>query len=166
MPIIKRLSLSLLTAGCIGLAGQAVAAAPLQLAQTNQTLTGRQDYDTHPGPGDTDINNDGKNDMEQIQQKLGPIGDKIEQKLGPIGDKIEQKLGPVGDKLEDGTKKAGKWAEQQVDKLSNQLPDPNDIEVKQDLWGNWMIIGLIALVLLAVIIGVARRRRTVYYNGY
>ncbi|HEY9839404.1 MAG TPA: hypothetical protein V6D23_03030 [Candidatus Obscuribacterales bacterium] len=155
MPIIKRLSLSLLTAGCIGLAGQAVAAAPLQLAQTNQTLTGRQDYDTHPGPGDTDINNDGKNDMEQIQQKLGPIGDKI-----------EQKLGPVGDKLEDGTKKAGKWAEQQVDKLSNQLPDPNDIEVKQDLWGNWMIIGLIALVLLAVIIGVARRRRTVYYNGY
>lgn len=109
-----------------------------------RTITGKPDYDSNPGPGDTDINNDGRNDMQQIQNKASEIGTT----------------------LENGARKLGNEAQKQVDKIDNNLPDLNDRDVVNRPWFTWMLIGIGALMLLMIVTSMISRRRRYHYRRH
>ena len=84
------------------------------------------------------MNNDGRKDLDQIQQKSSEIGQS----------------------LENATRDLGQKAGQQVDRLDTTLPDLNDLDRNWSGWGSWLIIGLVALVIIVTIAAALRRKRT------
>lgn len=147
----KRFTLGLLLAISAGFAGPALAQ-ELTLA-ANQTLTGRPDFDSHPGPGDTDINNDGQNDLEQIKQQAKAVGSELESQTREMGQQAESQLNQLGDKAKQGLNR--------VEQELNQV-DFNDAETSQN-WLVWILVALVAVVVIATVY-ISSRRRIVYYR--
>ncbi len=142
---LSQLSLALLlVTGLCGTAQAQFTDHPVQMA--NQTLTGRPDRDSHPGPGDTDINNDGKNDLQQIQSEASKLGNTLDRE----------------------TQKVGRQTEAQLDKLGNEArgvaADLDDADVMGTPVTTWLIVAAVILMLAALVFAATRRRRTVYYR--
>lgn len=124
----------------------------------NQTLTGRPDYDSHPGPGDTDINNDGKKDLDQINQGAKTLGQDIDQKARDLGYRTEVQLDRLGDK-------AGK----DLDQLGREVKqlDLNDADsLLGPRWQTWVLLGLLAVAVVAMLYAASHRRRRRFVNRY
>lgn len=147
----KQVSLALLLAGGLGLGAQA-ASQDTSLSQNsfqiaaNETLTGRPDLDSHPGPGDTDINNDGKNDLQQIEKEAGQWGNVLQRETEKFENRAQTELNRAGDRAQ------------------AVAQDLDDADVTRSPIMTWLVIALIVLALAAIVFAATRRRRRTVYR--
>lgn len=144
MNSLKKLMLPILVAGSVGMTMPAVMAEPtvipFRLAQV--------DYDSKPGIGDTDLNNNGVNDMSNDGKTV-------------TGNVDRDRNPGMGDSDLNNNGRTDRPGMSSLDDNVSGPADTDDAEPQTYDATFWVLMALLAIGIIAMVIAATRRRTTV-----